>query len=320
MAVSYIDPAERAWARTRRILMQPPDIERWIVIGFAAFLAGLAGRWAGINFTPRWRFGYPLDWDHLVQAPFDNLLQMLRGSTWFLFGIPFALAALVVGLALLWLSSRGKLIFLDNMVRGRSALVEPWKRYGQLGDSLFLWRLGFYLAALLLAGAVLSPLVWMGRNMTDSSIGRPFAVLATFGAMFGSLIFAVVVAYVTLFLESFVIPLMYRREISAIEAWKQFLPLLRSHLPEFLVYGLVVLFGCVAVFLCLIAAAIVTCCILPLLLSVPYLSSVLLLPLMGFYRLYSVEYLEQFGPEFAMPTAAPIDAPPSEPETDPLVP
>jgi hypothetical protein len=296
--------------------MQPLDIERWIVIGFAAFLAGLAGQWAGINFTPRWQFGFPPDWDHLVQAPFHNLLQMLRGSTWFLFGIPFALAALVVGLALLWLSSRGKLIFLDNMVRGRSAFVEPWKRCGQLGDSLFIWRLGFYLAALLLAGAVLSPMVWLGRNITDSTIGRPFAVLATFSAMFGALIFGVVVAYVTLFLESFIVPLMYRRQISAIEAWKQFLPLLRSHLPEFVAYGLVVLLGWMAVFLCLIPIALITCCILPMLLSVPYLRSVLLLPLTGFYRLYSVEFLEQFGPEFAMPTVAP----PPAPETGPSAP
>ena len=58
--------------------------------------------------------------------------------------------------------------------------------------------------------------------------------------------------------------------------------------------------GLVAVLLGLIAAAIVTCCILPLLLSVPYVHSVLLLPLTGFYRLYSLEFLQQYGPDFTV--------------------
>ena len=42
------------------------------------------------------------------------------------------------------------------------------------------------------------------------------------------------------------------------------------------------------------ALSIATCCILPLLLSVPYLNSVLLLPVSVFYRNYSVEFLAQF--------------------------
>jgi hypothetical protein len=96
---------------------------------------------------------------------------------------------------------------------------------------------------------------------------------------------------------------MLRHEVSANEAWRLFLPLLRGRLPELLAYGLVVLLGCVGVFLCLLAAAVATCCILPLLLAVPYVRSVLLLPLSGFFRLYSVEFLKQYGPEFTLPSA-----------------
>jgi hypothetical protein len=300
LAVSYIEPAERAWARTRRLLLQPFDPERWIVIGFAAFLAGLAGQWAGVSFIPRWRIDFPPDWGNLVAAPFENLLDGYHGSTWFLFGLPFAVAALAVGVALLWLSSRGKFIFLDNMVRERAAIVDPWKQYGRLGQSLFLWRLGFWLAAFLVAGVFLAPSFWLGRALGGTGFGQPFGVLVRFGATIGATVLGVVVAYVALFLESFVVPLMYRREITAVEAWRLFLPLLRTRIPEFLAYGIVVLLGGVAVFLCLIAAAIATCCILPVLLWVPYVRSVLLLPLSGFYRLYSVEFLQQFGPEFAL--------------------
>lgn len=318
MAVSYIEPAERAWARTRRVLLQPFDVERWIVIGFAAFLAGLSGQWAGVSFIPRWRIDFPPDWGNLVAAPFENLLDGVRGSTWFLFGLPFAVAVLAVGVALLWLSSRGKFIFLDNMVRERAAFVDPWKQYGRLGQSLFLWRLGFWLAAFLVAGVFLAPSFWLGRTLGGTGVGQPFGVLVRFGATFGAVILGVVVAYVALFLESFVVPLMYRREITAVEAWRLFLPLLRTRIPEFLAYGIVVLLGGVAVFLCLIAAAIATCCILPVLLWVPYVRSVLLLPLSGFYRLYSVEFLQQFGPEFTLtPAENPGESvPPSSPPPD----
>ena len=318
MAVSYIEPAERAWERTRLLLLRPFDVERWLVVGFAAFLASLAGEWAGISFTPSWRFDFPQDWNRLIEAPFEELLERVRESSWFLFGVPVALATLAVGLAFLWVSSRGKLIFVDNMVRGRSAFVAPWKRHGRLGNSLFIWRLVFSVGTTLVALLTLLPLFWIGRELGDAgSVGRPLGMLALFAAAIGSLTYGVVVGYVGLFLESFIVPLMFGRQLTAVEAWGVFLPLLRKHLPEFLVYGLVVLLGIAAVFLCLIAAAIMTCCILPLLLSVPYLRSVLLLPLTGFFRLYSVEFLAQFGPEYSLADGAGAPETPTvdEPET-----
>jgi hypothetical protein len=263
-------------------------------------VAGLAGQWAGVSTTPRWGFGYPPRWDRLIEAPFESLIDTFRGSTWFLFGVPFVVAAFALGVALLWLSSRGKLIFLDNMVCARAAFLDPWKRYRRLGDSLFLWRIGFWLAALLVAGVVLTPVFLLGRSLGGTDVGRPFAALASFAAGIGSLILGVVVALVWLFLDSFVVPLMARHRATAVEAWRLFLPLLRERLPEFLAYALVVLLGCVAVFLCMIAAAIATCCILPLLLAVPYVRSLLLLPLSGFFRLYSVEFLAQFGPDYQL--------------------
>ena len=37
------------------------------------------------------------------------------------------------------MGSRGKFVFLDDVLRGRSAIGEPWGRCGRLGDSLFWW-------------------------------------------------------------------------------------------------------------------------------------------------------------------------------------
>jgi len=282
------------------VLFRPIDVERWVVVGFAAFLAGLSAQWAGIRVTPHWSFGFPPSWDRLVSAPFEGVLGVLRGSNRFFVAVPLAIGFLVLGVAFVWVSSRGKLIFLENMHRGRAAFIDPWRRYARIGDSLFLWRLGLMMAVLLVAVVLLWPLFFLGRSLDEPGLGRPIGLLAGFGATVGALIVGVLVAYVTVFLDSFVVPLMLRNEVTAVEAWRLFLPLLRRQLPAFVAYGLVVLLGCIAVFLCLLAAAIATCCVLPLLLSVPYLRSILLLPLSGFYRLYGVEFLSQFGPEYTL--------------------
>ena len=36
---------------------------------------------------------------------------------------------------LLWISSRGKFIYLDNVVHDRAQIVEPWSRFRRLGDT-----------------------------------------------------------------------------------------------------------------------------------------------------------------------------------------
>ena len=169
MAVAYLPPLERAWERTRRMLFGPFDAEKWIVVGFAAFLAGLGG--SSLGFGRSWRDRFPADFGDL---PFD--------SFWFLFSLPFLVLALALGLALLWLSSRGKFIFLENMVSERAAIVVPWKKYGHLGDSLFFWRVGFYLATLLVGGMVLSPLFLLGGGALGSDSWAAAGALALFSA------------------------------------------------------------------------------------------------------------------------------------------
>jgi len=103
-----------------------------------------------------------------------------------------------------------------------------------------------------------------------------------------------VAAFVALMLEGFVIPIMYKFDLKATEAWRYFLPWIKSRPLSFLLYGLfvfvlgflvVVLFGLMCV---------VTCCVVAL----PYVGTVILLPIWVTYRLFSVEFLAQFDPGF----------------------
>jgi hypothetical protein len=43
-----------------------------------------------------------------------------------------------------------------------------------------------------------------------------------------------------------------------------------------------------------------TCCIAGCLMALPWVGAVILLPVTVFFRLYSLEYLAQYGPDFQM--------------------
>ena len=61
----------------------------------------------------------------------------------------FFVVVFVVGVVCLWLSSRGRFMFLDGLVRNRGAVVEPWREFRREGNSLFWFRFGLGLALLL---------------------------------------------------------------------------------------------------------------------------------------------------------------------------
>jgi len=286
LTISYIAPLERAWARTRRILFDRFTPERWLVIGFAAFLAGLVGEWTGRGFSPSRgvRLGNALD--HTILMPQDLLVH--------------------------------KFVFLDNLVRERGAIVAPWRHYGRLGDSLFLWRLGYGLALLLLFGIIFAPLFLVSEGIRHWDGFGVFGVVATMGSMTFGLVIGIVAAYVALFLEGFVVPLMYQRGITATAAWRLVGSLVRRHPAEFLLVGLLVGAAGLLVAACLFVVGLATCCLLFFVLAVPYLNALLLLPLSSVFRLYTVEFLEQFGEEYRILPATPGGSAPAPTTTSAL--
>ena len=54
MRIGYFEPLSRAWDRTRVILWQPFDLAKWLLLAFAAWVAGLTESLAHA-FSPRKR-------------------------------------------------------------------------------------------------------------------------------------------------------------------------------------------------------------------------------------------------------------------------
>jgi hypothetical protein len=92
----------------------------------------------------------------------------------------------------------------------------------------------------------------------------------------------------------FMVPVMYRRRCRAVEAFRDLTFLIWHHLGSFF---LLCLFGIVLILAVLMIGAVVTCatCCLA---ALPYVGTVILLPLFVCLRAFGLVFLRQFGPEY----------------------
>ncbi len=317
MNVSYLGPLQRAIARARSILFTPFRLDTWLVLGFAAFLADwFSGGWGQSGWGQKSRGG-PFVGGPFVRGQFScpHLHDLLPGLVWGPLVAGLVLLAVLAGIVFLWLGSRGKFVFLEGVALGRAAIVQPWNRTAPLGNSLFLWKLGFVIVSgLAMLGIVFATfgtalLGWLGFHervaMAPPIIGG--IVLAGF--------IGLLIAFVGVMLDDFVVPLMYRHGLRANQAWRRFLPLLREHLGQFVLYALFLLVLAVPVLLAIMFVGFSTCCVGFLLLVVPYVGQVVLLPLHVAYRALGPEFLGQFGPEFQIFASGPPAQAPTPPVT-----
>jgi len=63
-------------------------------------------------------------------------------------------------------------------------------------------------------------------------------------------------------------------------------------------YGILIFLLMIGFFVAVVIAGLATCCIGFFFLAVPYISTVVTLPIWYTYRAFSLEFLAQFGPEY----------------------
>lgn len=308
MQISFVEPLSRAWERMRRMLFAPFELARWLVLGFSAWLAGLASGDLGTKLAGN--ASDSIDEHDLVPFKFGELTDAITDHlVWLPLILLAVLVAMAVLIALLWVSSRGKLVFLDNVVHEQAAIVEPWKRLGKLGDSLFWWRLGFVVIVLAIVLAVVAAVI---LPAAAASLGETLRGLSIAAILLGALalaVVAVVALLVVLLLEGFVVPIMYRFDLTATAAWRTLLPWLKRYPGWFLAYAVVIFLAAIAFQVVILVLCLFTCCIV----LIPYVGTVILLPVWVLYRAYSVEFFAQFHPDFDLFEAAAVVPPPIEP-------
>src|SRR6476659_6514620 len=164
--IEIFKPFGEAFELMKRILFQPFDLKKWLVLGFAAWLANLGASGGGIG-----NFNYPDNRREGAQKFYETIGQIPQPV------LITAICVLICGVLLLivlsaWLRARGRFIFLDCIVRNRAAIVAPWKEFRGEGNSFFLFSLLVVLVVvpvIVIAGLVLILPFAPGRDQTEPS-------------------------------------------------------------------------------------------------------------------------------------------------------
>ncbi len=307
MTILFFEPFGRAWNRMKTALFKPFDARKWFVVGFSAFLAGLTRAHNGSGGS-----GYKdhMSFREFVGLPAKGWEWLVAHPGWAVAILFIALVVIAIVVLLTWLSSKGTFMFIDNVVLDKAEIARPWREYSKEANSLFIWRLVFGFFCLVLFIALAIAFFTTAAALYDRSFGRVVPLGFIIGMSFLALIFILVTSYIGLFLSDFVAPVMYKNRISAVRAWGLFLPLFGKYPFHFLGYGIIIFALVLAFIAAVVVAVIATCCLAGFLLVIPYIGTVVTLPVWYTFRAYSLEFLAQFGPDFSLfPPAGPVPVP-----------
>lgn len=292
---SPIEAAREAYEHTRRLLF-PFRFERWLTLGFVAFLdqCGRGGVGGVLPGGPRGAF---------PPTAFGGGGGGGGGSeaaTWFLAHAVLVLGAAVVLLLLitlvagvtLWLGSRATFVYIDDVASGRAELSRPWAAHASQAQSYFAWRFGLAAALLgsfvvLVVGAV-SAAVLIGRGGPAGAVAGVLLLIVLVPAFF---IVLVAGGLAALALRDFVAPLQMHSHLPCGDAVRLTVALVKRYPgPFFLYLVLKIMFGVAQGVLILTGACLTLCCIL-----IPVVTQTALQPLFFFERAWSLYLLRQMG-------------------------
>ena len=309
--IEIFKPFGEAYDLTKKILFQPFDFKKWLVLGFAAFLAFLGSGGFNFNYNTRGNRFERGEWQNIKQG-------ISQIPPWVVVGGLAVLFVTIVAVTILfaWLRARGRFIFIDCVVKNRAAIAEPWREFHTEGNSYFIFSvivgIGFTFCALILALPFMLPIL---RHVTFLHLHDIYLIGMI--ALWAVVIALFVVAWTLI--GHVTIMVMYCRRCRVLPALRIATSLIADYPGEITLYCLFwivlgIATGCIA---CL--AICFTCCIA----AIPYVGTVILLPIYVCLRAFGLLFLRQFGPGYdAWANAvAPIEStPPSTPPPPPAPP
>jgi hypothetical protein len=322
--IDFTRAFDSAWERMYIILFRPFDFGKWLAIGLSAFLAGFLQGGNGLNgsYNPN---SYNLKSFHppsltingvSTNAPpkFDfhqfgtSLSQSLAGiQAGLIILLAIVMFIFIFGLIFLlyWLGTRGQFMFLDNIVRNRGAISWPWHYYRRQANSLLLFLLLIFavtMGVIIILGGLAAlvgiPLLVQHRWASGGEIGI-FSVLALCYVAF-----CIVFGFVFFIFREFGVPLMFRNGLLAIPAFWVTMNLLKQHTGSIVVFALLRM----AIFIAVVIISFIICCATLCIGLLPYIGTVILLPVLVYVKCFTLDCLAQFGPQYDVWT---VDVPPS---------
>ncbi|HEY4281555.1 MAG TPA: hypothetical protein VGM62_00720 [Chthoniobacterales bacterium] len=309
--IQVIKPFNEAVELTKQILFRPFDLKKWFVIGFAAWLAHIGS--GGFNPGGFQSYNRPSEIRHnpAWQQWSDTIHQT---PAWIVVVIIISFAVFILGLIVLftWLRSRGLFMFTDCIVRNRAAIVEPWREFKKLGNSFFFLTLLVVFIFLFLGALLAVPLIILGvQTGARHHLGMPFLAIAI---LWACAVFILAIGWAIV--SQLMIPIMYRRRCLAPAGFKAAVSLIWNYPGEITLFCLFLILLGIGMVVVACLATCLTCCVAAL----PYVGTVILLPVYVCLRSFGLFFLRQFGPDYDAWTAvpAPAAAPIIPPEPPPL--
>ncbi len=301
MAVSVSNAVEDAFAWMHRLLFKTLDVKGWLVLWFCSFLAGLARSPGQFSSSGQFSGGEPskLPWNEVGQWVTVHLTMVI------FVGVILFVVSIAIWMVMLWLGSKGTFMLLDGIVNGRAAVKKPWHAYRAISNSLFGARV-----VLWVAGAVgLIVIAGLGVLLALPDINAAhFGDRALVGAVTaGVLLFLFIVAFsiVNALLMDFVTLVMYRHDMRVMPAVRFFLDhALKGRVFSYIVFYLLKIALSMLAGIAVTLATCVTCCLAAL----PYIHSVVFLPVTVFFKAYAIYFLGQQGDELQVMNIADTDS------------
>jgi hypothetical protein len=278
-------------------------MSRWFTIGFCAWLATLTQIFGGGGSSGH-RGTIP---EHVKVWIFEHLTLIIS------IGLGIFFVGLVICIVFIWLSSRGRFMFLHCVAENKAEVKVPWRKFRDQGNSLFVFRLvlgiiGFVCIALLI-GMIIAAAILLSRG---SRYAAPGLIAGIVVVTLIAILVGIVFALIKKFTKDFVVPIMYIRGCRCLDAWGEFWRMLTSNKWRFALYILFqiviaicvgMIAGMVACLVCCFACCILVPSLIPFLGLVPrllftYVLTVALLPILVFTRSYSLYYLAQYGGQY----------------------
>ena len=315
-AIEYVNPTARAMERMKSILFRPFDLGKWFAIGFTAWLATLldggcsSGGSGGSDSTGDFSIDSVDDLRDMAGSAIDGLRDQMAWLVPVVIVLVVVVTAIMI--ALLWVSSRGKFMFIDNVVHNRALVKQPWHEMRSRGNSLFWWRLFFHIAVVAILVVIIGVPGYFLLNTYDQFNMQPQWIAGLVGATTAIVLCVITLFYIAMLLQDFVVPIMYKQSISVTAAWGRVIALHGERFSSIIGYALWKMLLSITTGIAIVLIVIVTCCIAGILFAVPYIGTVVLLPVSVFFQALALEFIRQFGPDLDVweSTAPPL---PQEP-------
>jgi hypothetical protein len=189
-------------------------------------------------------------------------------------------------------------MFLHCVALDRAEVVVPWHKYASQGNSLFLFRILLGLIGAVVCLPLVAVIIMSILRMAQRGEPSVAGILMCVGIVLVMVAVAIVLTLIEKLTKDFVVPIMFLRGVGWRKGWREFWGLLSGNVGHFILYILFQIVLALAIGAIVLVVVLATCCIAGCLLALPYLGTVLFLPVLVFSRAYSLHYLAQFGREY----------------------